>query len=95
MLNLPPVADDGKARQEPCAICGATVVRGSRHERRCANGSISMTVDNDLCLECAVHLWRAIKHVYGPGSVRLCHDLLRAYPVTALFIPPPVVGEVQ
>jgi len=81
-LHLPEVAGGDEATNADCLICGAKPEADSL-QHRMPDGKISMSVDNDLCLECAIHVWRAAKELFGNGAVKLhAFDLLKRYSIT-------------
>ncbi len=81
-LFLPSVpATPGDMTQGPCLFCGGEP--GDGLEIIQPDGSISMSADKDLCLECAVWLWRAFKFHGGPDTRTMVLALLSAYGPTA------------
>ncbi len=81
-LFLPTVpATAGDMTQRPCLICGGEP--GDGLEIVNPNGMVSMSVDDDLCLECAVWLWRAFKSQGGPDTRTMVLALLSAYGPTS------------
>lgn len=81
-LSFPSVIDEDEGRFRACLICGATPMKDT-HEYRMPDGMISMSVDADLCLECAVHFWRAFKHSYQSTARREAIRVLSRYGPTA------------
>ncbi len=79
-LFLPtvPVPD---CAQGPCLICGGEP--GDGLEIVNPSGITSMSVDVDLCLECAVWLWRALKFQNGSDTRTVVLAVLSAYGPTA------------
>lgn len=63
-----------------CAVCGGE--RINEFEIVGPDGLINMDVDGDLCLECAIHLWRALKEAYPLTYRQMAIELLRRYSVT-------------
>lgn len=79
ILILPDVHGEHMAKQ--CVICGGMPSEENPEiEITCGNGCVSMTTDNDLCLECAVWFWRAFKHAHKDGTRAACIRLLEGYP---------------
>lgn len=68
----------------PCRVCGGEPNGPDDLEHVLPDGTVSMSVEPDLCLECATHLWRAFKFSFPPDGVdNIIQTLLRAYPETA------------
>ena len=63
-----------------CQVCGGQ--RINEGEFKLPDGAVSMDVDADLCLECAILFWRAFKHANPHNYKTLIIELLRFYPVT-------------
>jgi len=81
-LLLPSVTVE-RGKQGPCAICGGLPNNG--HEVINPDGKISMSIERDLCLECACWLWRALK--YQNSNIRdTVITLLAEYPPTAAAV---------
>lgn len=74
---------EGDLAIDPCAICGATV---EDQQYVYPSGMQGMSADTDLCLECACHIWRAVKEVYPDGFRLLAWELLGKYSITAEVI---------
>ena len=77
---------EGECRVTVCLICGAVPASPDPDELefRMPNGMISMSVADDLCLECAVHFWRALKEILmAEGLQATAHNALARYSVTA------------
>jgi hypothetical protein len=87
-LNLP--STEPEQPEGDCLICGAVRVidqDGPTLEMRSPDKKITMTVDADLCLECAAHMWRAMLEIYGPQPLRqMVVNWLAQYPVTRTAI---------
>jgi hypothetical protein len=70
-----------------CAICGAQPnPEAPEEEHICPSGRSSYSPDADLCLECAIHLWRAFKAAH-PNYCKASRDLLRGYRETQQHVP--------
>jgi hypothetical protein len=70
-----------------CAICGAQPnPEAPEDEHISPNGRSSYSPDADLCLECAIHLWRAFKAAH-PNYGQAARDLLRGYRETQQHVP--------
>jgi hypothetical protein len=87
-FNFPSATIDPK--QYYCAICGG--VRDCRQddpdpgEFIGPDGLLSFDIDGDLCLECAIHLWRAFKDAFPADFRARALELLRHYPITAAAV---------
>ena len=83
-LRLPEVTSTGEDPLTNCLICGARPESPDSLQHVLPDGKISMSVDCDLCMECAIHVWRAFKELYGSGTVRFAAiKALKRYSLTA------------
>ncbi len=68
----------------PCRVCGGEPNGDHNLEHVLPDGTISMSMEPDLCLECATHLWRAFQYGHTPKWVNwMILRMLRRYPVTS------------
>jgi hypothetical protein len=81
-LVLPNI-DPKKGKALCCVICGGKPSEDAPgFEIVLPDGTISMTTDDDLCLECAIHFWRAFKAFHGANARNVALELLGRYSVT-------------
>ncbi len=89
-LDLPSLPDPAERRNmtaeqydalnRPCGCCGGAPTESGECEA--ANGLRSMYVDHDLCIECAVLLWRVFKRTYPDTFQSMLWKLLAEHPAT-------------
>lgn len=86
-FELPPVEPfDGRLLD--CAVCGATASAANpESEYLYPSGMLGMYHDVDLCEECAIHVWRALREARPAEYAQIARDLLRRYSVTKDHVP--------
>ena len=78
-FNLPSV-EVCEGRLFDCAICGSRPNPAAPEDEHIRpNGMSSYSPDIDLCLECAIHFWRAFKAAHPSDYGNAARDLLRGY----------------
>ncbi len=91
-ILLPSTADTTAPPPQPCVVCHGTPAPpvtddGDRWvpEFTDAFGMKGMSLDNNLCLECAVQVWRAV-NATRPDFLAEIIEALARYPPTAAAV---------